>query len=64
MKAFRIHGYGTDPILENVDVPQPGNGEVLVRVAAASLNPLDVKLQRGYMDAFSRWSFRTRSAPI
>jgi NADPH:quinone reductase-like Zn-dependent oxidoreductase len=52
MKAFRIHGYGTDPILENVDVPQPGNREVLVRVAAASLNPLDVKLQRGYMDAF------------
>lgn len=52
MKAFRLHGYEADPVLENVGVPQPGLGEVLLRVAAASLNPLDVKLQRGYMHAF------------
>lgn len=52
MKAFRIHGYEADPAVETVDLPQPGAGEVRVRVAAASLNPLDVKLQRGDMHAY------------
>lgn len=47
MKAARIHAYGEDPEVEDVPVPEPGPGEVLVRIAAASLNPLDVKLQRG-----------------
>lgn len=52
MKAFRIHGYGAEPAIEDIALPQPGPEEVRVRVAAAALNPLDVKLQRGYMDAF------------
>lgn len=47
MKAFRISAYGDDPVLEDVPVPDAGPGEVLVRVAAASLNPLDVQMQRG-----------------
>ncbi|TWB20335.1 NADPH:quinone reductase-like Zn-dependent oxidoreductase [Nitrospirillum amazonense] len=57
MKAFRIHGYAADPVIDTVDMPRPGAGEVLVRVAAASLNPLDVKLQRGYMEAFFPLAF-------
>ncbi len=52
MKAIRINGYGAAPTLEEVATPAPGAGEVLVRVAAAGLNPLDVKLQRGSMERF------------
>src|SRR3546814_2045703 len=40
------------PIFEEIAKPVAGAGEVLVRVKAASLNPLDVKLQRGYMEQF------------
>lgn len=57
MKAFRIHVHEAHPVTENVAMPQPGLGEVLVRVAAASLNPLDVKLQRGNMQSFFPLTF-------
>jgi NADPH:quinone reductase-like Zn-dependent oxidoreductase len=33
--------------LEDVDLPQPGDGEVLIRVRAASVNPIDWKYRRG-----------------
>lgn len=52
MKAARLHGYDAAPVLEDIPVPDIGPGEVLVRVAAASLNPLDVKLQKGWMHQF------------
>ena len=57
MKAVRISGYNATPALEYIARPAPGNGEVLVRVLAAALNPLDVKLQRGYMDQFFPLTF-------
>ena len=34
--------------VEDVDDPQPGDGEVLVRVQAASVNPIDWKIRRGH----------------
>ncbi|MFL6600427.1 MAG: NADP-dependent oxidoreductase [Steroidobacteraceae bacterium] len=52
MKAARIHSYGQEPLIEEAAVPDVGPAEVLVRVGAASLNPLDVKLQQGVMSAF------------
>ena len=57
MRAARIHGYGSPPALEQVPVPEPRSGEVLVRVAAASLNPLDVQLQGGKMHGFFPLTF-------
>src|SRR3546814_18719254 len=52
MKAIRSSDYNAAPSLEEIAKPVAGAGEVLVRVKAASLNPLDVKLQRGYMEQF------------
>lgn len=52
MKAVRINGYNAAPSIEDIAEPIPAVGEVLVRVKAAGLNPLDVKLHRGYMDQF------------
>src|SRR5688500_5769623 len=52
MKAVRISGYNVAPMLGEVPRPAAAAGEVVVRVVAAALNPLDVKLQLGYMEQF------------
>lgn len=52
MKAVLIHDYDAAPVPVEVARPVPGAGEVLVRIRAAALNPLDVKLQRGLMRQF------------
>ena len=57
MKALRIHAYEAPPVLEEVQVPDIGPDEVLVRVTAASLNPLDVQLCSGKMHGFFPLAF-------
>ena len=49
MKAFVRRRYGSPEVLECIDmpVPVPGNGEVLVRVRAAGINPIDWHFMRG-----------------
>ena len=49
MKAIVVHEYGGPEVLKYEDYPDPvpGKGEVLVKVAAASVNPLDYKRRRG-----------------
>ena len=49
MKAVVVHKYGGPEVLKFEDYPDPapGAGEVLVRVAAASVNPLDYKRRAG-----------------
>jgi NADPH:quinone reductase-like Zn-dependent oxidoreductase len=49
MKAVVLHKYGapSELKLEEWDDPTPGEGEVLVRVAAASINPIDFKMRSG-----------------
>lgn len=45
MRALRFHTFGPPSVLaiEEVPQPEPGPGEVLVRVKAAGLNPADLK---------------------
>lgn len=49
MKAIQIHSFGGPEVLkvEEVPMPEPGNGEVRIRVHAASVNPVDYKMRRG-----------------
>ncbi len=49
MKAIRFHAYGDPGVLvyEDAPVPRPGAGEMLVRVRAAGVNPVDWKIRRG-----------------
>jgi NADPH:quinone reductase-like Zn-dependent oxidoreductase len=49
MRAFRYHAHGdaSPPRIEDVPLPEPAAGEVLVRVRCASLNPVDWKLAAG-----------------
>jgi NADPH2:quinone reductase len=47
MRAVRIHEYGGPEVLvcEEIDRPSPGPGQVLVRILAASVNPIDVAVR-------------------
>ena len=56
MKAIGYRRHGDVNVLEQLDVkkPTPRKGEVLVRVRAFGLNPLDYRLRRGEM-RFVTW---------
>jgi NADPH:quinone reductase-like Zn-dependent oxidoreductase len=49
MKAVQIHQYGKPEVLklEEIPRPKPGPGELLVRVHAAGVNPVDLKTRAG-----------------
>lgn len=49
MKAIRIHEYGGPEVLEleEAPVPSPADDEVLVKVYATSVNPVDWKIREG-----------------
>ncbi|MER7680707.1 NADP-dependent oxidoreductase [Streptomyces sp. NPDC096934] len=51
MKAVRFHQYGDPDVLrhETVEQPVPGAGQVRVRVAATSFNPVDANIRAGFM---------------
>src|ERR1700731_2577240 len=54
MKAIVVHQYGGPEVLKFEEYPDPvaGPGEVLVRVAATSVNPIDYKRRAGLTKAF------------
>jgi NADPH:quinone reductase-like Zn-dependent oxidoreductase len=51
MRAIVIHTYGGPEVmkLEEVARPEPAEDEVLIRVVAASINPVDVAIRKGYL---------------
>ena len=49
MKAIRIHESGGPEVLKYEDIhePQPGPGEIRIKIIAAGVNPIDWKIRRG-----------------
>ena len=53
MRAFVVERYGGEAAVRAGDVPDPqvGADDVLVRIHAASVNPLDLKIRNGDLKA-------------
>jgi len=54
MKAIRVHEYGGPEVmqLEEIPDPNPGPGQVVVRLKAVGVNPLDVYIRSG---EYGKW---------
>ena len=59
MKAVRIHAYGgiKELAYEDAPRPKPGDGEVLIRVLATTVNPFDCAARAGYLSAIFNYTF-------
>jgi NADPH:quinone reductase len=47
MRAVVVNEYGSAPVVAEVPVPQPKAGQVLIRLSAAGMNPMDRALASG-----------------
>jgi NADPH:quinone reductase-like Zn-dependent oxidoreductase len=49
MRGVRIHQFGGPEVLqlETLPIPRPGPGQLLLKVGAASVNPVDYKIRQG-----------------
>jgi NADPH:quinone reductase len=59
MKAVQIHKYGGPEQLKYEEIPEPSftRREVLVKVLAAGINPVDWKIRGGYLFPFLKKNF-------
>jgi NADPH:quinone reductase-like Zn-dependent oxidoreductase len=51
MRAIAVNEYGAVPALMEVPDPQPGPGQVLIKVGAAGINPMDRMIADGALQA-------------
>ncbi|HKN46594.1 MAG TPA: alcohol dehydrogenase catalytic domain-containing protein, partial [Candidatus Polarisedimenticolia bacterium] len=49
MKAIRVHEFGGPDVmrLEEIPAPRPNTGQVVIRVKAAGINPVDTYVRAG-----------------
>ena len=57
MRALAILDDGNPAAVHEVDRPEPGPGEVLVRVRAASINGFDIFVANGYLKGMMEHRF-------
>jgi alcohol dehydrogenase len=57
MKALAIRRYKGPMEMMDFPRPEPGSGDLLVRVRAASVNPLDYKIRSGGVKVLIPYSF-------
>ena len=58
MKAVRIHSYGNRDVLVYEDAPLPvvNDDDILIRVHATAVNPLDWKIRAGYLSGWFNYT--------
>jgi NADPH:quinone reductase-like Zn-dependent oxidoreductase len=54
MKAARLNQWGGSLHLEDIPIPEPNDDEMLIKVHAASINPLDTAVQAGYLQSIAK----------
>ena len=59
MKVIQVHAYGHSDLMQVEDTPRPSPkaGEVLVKIRAAGVNPIDWKIREGYLKDLAPKSF-------
>jgi NADPH:quinone reductase len=58
VKAFVLEDFDSEPRLrEDLPDPEPGDGELVVRVSASSVNPVDNAIAGGMMRDFAEYRF-------
>jgi len=57
MKAFALQSFDQPPAFVDVAEPAPGPGEVLVRVQASSVNPVDWLVSSGFFRSIQEYRF-------
>ena len=63
MRAVVVRHYGGPEALEVIDapVPEPGRGQVRIRVEAAAVNPVDAATRQGFMNVDRPGAIRDRN---
>jgi propanol-preferring alcohol dehydrogenase len=56
MKAWRLTSWKSDPVLDDIPVPEPGPGEVVVQVGAAGACHSDLHLMHDFEPGTLPWS--------
>jgi propanol-preferring alcohol dehydrogenase len=56
MKALRLNAWKSDPVLDQVPIPEPGPGEVVVQVGAAGACHSDLHLMRDFEADMLPWA--------
>lgn len=59
MKAIVYQAFGNADVLQMAELPKPAieSREVLIKVKAFSINPMDGKIRKGEMKLMSGWKF-------
>jgi NADPH:quinone reductase-like Zn-dependent oxidoreductase len=59
MRAIAIDEFGGPEKLKLVELPRPkpGKGEILIKVVAAGVNPVDYKIREGMLEALMPHAF-------
>ncbi|HEY7282317.1 MAG TPA: NADP-dependent oxidoreductase [Actinomycetota bacterium] len=57
IRALVLQGFDQEPVVADIPSPEPKEGEVLVRVAAASINFYDVFVANGAAKAYMSYEF-------
>jgi NADPH:quinone reductase-like Zn-dependent oxidoreductase len=56
MRAFTISEFGATPTVVEIPTPEPGPGQVLIKLSAAGMNPMDRLFASGARKRLYVWS--------